>query len=279
MSLEDDPVDHPDAGHFPPLTGPRDPPVFSFVPGASARALLLCDHASAAVPAALDGLGLPEAAFARHIAIDLHAADVTHGLAARLGVPAFLHGCSRLVIDANRAWDDATLCPAVSDGTAVPGNVALSEHARRCRWEQLHQPYHRAIDAWLHERLRAGDRPALVSIHSFTPELGGEKRRWPVAALWNRDGRMAQPFLRALRELDGLDAGDNVPYSGRVGFGYTMAMHAEPHGLPHLLIELRQDVLATPAQREAWIDLLARRLTPLIDDPALRRPFCVASAD
>ena len=34
-----------------------------------------------------------------------------------------------------------------------------------------------------------------------------------------------------------------------------------------------QDVLATPAQREAWIDLLARRLTPLIDDPALRRPF------
>ena len=201
------------------------------------------------------------------------------GFAPRLGVPAFLHGCSRLVIDANRAWDDATLCPAVSDGTVVPGNVALSERARRCRWEQLHQPYHRAIDAWLHARLHAGDRPALVSIHSFTPELGGETRRWPVAALWNRDGRMALPFLRALRELDGLDAGDNVPYSGRVGFGYTMAMHAEPHGLPHLLIELRQDVLAAPAAREAWIDLLARRLSPLLDDPALSRPFDASRDD
>lgn len=279
MPFDDDPVGDPHAGAFPPLTGPLDPPVFTHVPGASTRALLLCDHASDAVPAALGRLGLPDAAFARHIAVDLHAADVTRALSARLGVPAFLHGCSRLVIDANRTWDDATLCPSVSDGTVVPGNIALPEHARRCRWEQLHQPYHRAIAGWLHARLLAGECPAIISIHSFTPELGGEKRRWPVAALWNEDGRMAQPFLRALRELDGLDAGDNVPYSGRVGFGYTMATHAEPHGLPHLLIELRQDVLADAAERAAWIDRLALRLSALIDDPALHRPFNAAAGD
>lgn len=273
MSFDDDPVGDPNALHFPPLTGPQDPPVYTFVPGDSTRVLLLCDHASAAVPAALQRLGLPDDAFARHIAVDLHAAEVTRGLAARFGAPAFLHGCSRLAIDANRTWEDATLCPAVSDGTVVPGNIALSEHDRRRRWEQLHQPYHRAIAAWLHDRLVAGDCPALISIHSFTPELGGEKRRWPVAALWNRDGRMAQPLLRALRELDGLDAGDNEPYSGRVGFGYTLAAHAEPHGLPHVLIELRQDVLAAPVHRDAWVDLLARRLTPLLEDPALFRPF------
>jgi predicted N-formylglutamate amidohydrolase len=260
-----------DAG--PGLIGGLDPPAYTFLPGASARALLLCDHASAAVPASLAQLGLPPSEFARHIAVDLHAAVVTRALAARLGLPAFLHGYSRLVADANRAYDDPTLCPAVSDGTLVPGNRDLGEAARRQRWREIHQPYHRAISAWLHARMADGESPALISIHSFAPELGGVRRRWPIAALWNEDGRMALPFMRALRELDGVDVGDNEPYSGRVGFGYTMAEHAEACGLPHLLIELRQDVLDDEAQRAHWIDLIARRLAPMLEDPSLYRRF------
>lgn len=266
------------ADDAPGLIGAQDPPVYTFLAGVSTRALLLCDHASAAVPASLAQLGLPPSEFARHIAVDLHAADVTRALAARLGLPAFLHGYSRLVIDANREYDDATLCPAVSDGTLVPGNRDLNETARRQRWRQIHQPYHRAVSEWLHARMAAGECPAVISIHSFAPELGGVRRRWPIAVLWNEDGRMALPFMRALRERDGLDVGDNEPYSGRVGFGYTIAEHAETYGLPHLLIELRQDVLADEAQRAQWVDLIAQRLSPLLDDPALYRRFEPAMA-
>ena len=255
------------------LIGPHDPPVWTCLPGASTRALLLCDHASAVVPAKLAQLGLPDSAFREHIAVDLHAAAVTRLLAARLGLPAFLHGYSRLVIDANRYYDDATLCPAHSDGTTVPGNLDLDHAARRQRWQQLHQPYHRAIADWLRPHLDAGAFPALISIHSFAPELGGQSRRWPISVLWNEDGRIAQPFMDALRTLDGLDVGDNEPYSGRVGFGYTIAEHAEARGLPHLLIELRQDLLESASQREQWADLIARRLAPLLDDPALYRRF------
>lgn len=251
------------------LIGPHDPPAWTCLPGASTRALLLCDHASAAVPATLAQLGLPEAAFQEHIAVDLHAAAVTRLLAARLGLSAFLHGYSRLVVDANRSFDDPTLCPAISDGVLVPGNVDLDRASRRQRWQQIHQPYHYAISEWLRPRLDAGESPALISIHSFAPELGGQARRWPIAVLWNRDGRIAQPLMHALRALDGLDVGDNEPYSGRVGFGYTIAEHAEAHGLPHLLIELRQDLLESAAQREHWADLISRRLAPLLDDPAL----------
>lgn len=265
--------DHHDRFEAPALIGPQDPPVYTTIEGASGKVLLLCDHASAAVPRALGRLGLPDHAFERHIAVDLHAAAVTGLLAARLGLPAFLHGYSRLVIDANRGFDDPTLCPEISDGTSVPGNLGLEPAARALRWQQIHQPYHRAIADWLRPRMRAGESPALISIHSFAPELGGQSRRWPIAVLWNRDGRLALPFMRALREQDGLDVGDNEPYSGRIGFGYTVAVHAERYGLPHLLIELRQDVIAGEAGAAHWADLIARRLTPLLADPMLYRRF------
>jgi predicted N-formylglutamate amidohydrolase len=257
----------------PALLGPQDPPPYRFQPGVHPHAVLLCDHASAAVPASLQQLGVAAAEFGRHIAVDLHAAAMTRLLAERLGLCAFFHGYSRLVVDANRAYGDAALCPATSDGTLVPGNCHLSEAARRQRWEHIHQPYHHAVSAWLQTQLTAGHWPAVLSIHSFTPELGGQNRRWPISVLWNQDQRLAQPFMEALRRLDGIDVGDNEPYSGRVGFGYSIAEHAESRGLPHLLIELRQDVIAEPAQRTWWADLIARRLEPLLADAGLYRRF------
>jgi len=70
--------------------------------------LILCDHASNAVPPDLGDLGLPEAEFERHIAYDIGAAAVTRSLARRLGAPAILTRFSRLVIDPNRGRDDPT---------------------------------------------------------------------------------------------------------------------------------------------------------------------------
>lgn len=257
------------------LIGPGDPPVYEYVPGASTRALLLCDHASNAVPRSLDRLGLPDEAFGHHIAMDLHAEQVTRLLANEMGLPAFLHGYSRLVVDANRRLGCATLCPAVADGTPVPGNAGLGEAARMQRWQQIHQPYHHAIADWLRLRREQGIHPALISIHSFTERLrvGGGDRPWPIAVLWNRDGRMALPFMAAVREREGVLVGDNEPYSGRDSFDYTIVEHAECNGLPHLLIELRQDVIATEAGREHWSRLLARTIAPLLADPHLYTPF------
>ncbi len=273
MSLANALAARPESEEPDKLIGPRDPPPFEYLPGASAHALLLCDHASAAVPAALAGLGLPDDAFSNHIAVDLHAGDVTRRLAAQLGLPAFLHGYSRLVADANRHFDDPTLAPTISDGIVVPGNAGLDEASRQRRWQQIHQPYHRAIAGWLQAQFAAGQVPALISVHSFAAEVGGARRPWPVAVLWNQDGRMALPFMAHLREHEGLDVGDNEPYSGREGFGYTMVAHAEAHGLPHLLIELRQDLLDSADQRARWAGVLARSLAPLLEDAQLFRRF------
>lgn len=257
------------------LLGPNDPPAYRCLPGKDTRALLLCDHASNHVPEALAGLGLPPAELERHIASDLHAEALTVLLAQALQLPAVFHGVSRLVVDANRYFDDPSLCPEHSDGTAVPGNIGLGQRQRQQRWQQLHQPYHRAIAGWLGQRLAAGMYPALIAIHTFTPRLrdGSGTRPWHVGVLWNADGRMALPFMAWMREREGLVVGDNQPYSGRDGFGYTMAEHAEARGLPHLLVEVRKDLLATPQQRREWCDRLVRAISPLLADAALFQPW------
>ena len=116
------------------LLGPGDPPPFTIVnPHGAAPAVLLCDHASNAVPAALGDLGLDEATRSRHIAWDIGAAEITRHLTESLGAPAVLSGYSRLVVDCNRSYDDPTAMRQISDGTVVPGNRGLDATARALR--------------------------------------------------------------------------------------------------------------------------------------------------
>ena len=109
-----------------PLLGPDDPPPFTlFNPEGQAPLVLVCDHASNAIPAGLDQLGLGPAELTQHIAWDIGAAGVARRLALRLDAPAVLGGYSRLVVDCNRAPGDATSIVEISDGIVIPGNRAL----------------------------------------------------------------------------------------------------------------------------------------------------------
>ena len=226
--------------------------------------LLTCDHASAAIPRSLAGLGLPPAAVAEHIGWDIGAAEVTRRLTPFLDAPALLSGYSRLVVDCNRDPEDPSSIPESSDGIAVPGNRALSPAARAGRVAACFAPYHAAITARLDAFLAAGIAPALVSIHSFTPVMKGAARPWHVGILWDRDPRLAQPLLAALRADATLQVGDNQPYSAREPAGYTVRHHAEARGLPHVAIELRQDLVADPAGAEAWARRLAHALAQIL---------------
>lgn len=232
-----------------------------------ARVLLLCDHATNHVPEEFgdDGLGLPAAEMARHIAFDVGARGVTLELARRLGAAALLTRFSRLVIDPNRGEDDPTLVMRLYDGTVVPGNRAVTPAEVRRRLERYHRPYHRAIEARLDAMLAAGRLPAIVSMHSYTPQLRARPPRpWQVGVLWHRDGRLALPLIARLR-AEGLCVGDNQPYSGELE-GDTLSRHGTARGLPHVLIELRQDLIATPAGEAAWAARLAPILSEVIEE-------------
>jgi predicted N-formylglutamate amidohydrolase len=245
------------------LLAPGDPPAVQLLNEAGAsRCLLICDHASAAIPAMLDGLGLDADRRRLHIAWDIGIAEVTRRLSLLLDAAAVLSGYSRLVIDCNRRLDDPTSIAAESDGVAVPGNRGLDAAARAARAEACFWPYHRAIAAAIARMRTRGRSPALISLHSFTPVMDGFERPWHIGVLWNRDGRLPLPLLAALRQDPALSVGDNQPYDGRAGRGYGVAMHGEGEGLAHVLLEIRQDLIDTHHGAEAW----AQRLAPLLGD-------------
>jgi predicted N-formylglutamate amidohydrolase len=230
--------------------------------------LVVCDHASPVIPLAHGNLGLSETDRLSHVAWDIGAAQVAHGLSRRLRCPAVLAGVSRLVIDCNRRPGDPSSIPAVSCGVAVPGNHSLDEDEAADRAERWFWPYHRQISAQLTRLRRFGAAPAVVSVHSFTPVMNGCLRPWHVGVLWNRDPRMAVPLLKALGRQSGLVVGDNQPYSGRE-INHTLDTHAGAAGLPHLSFEIRQDLIADAAGAESWAALLAEVLAPVMAEPKL----------
>jgi predicted N-formylglutamate amidohydrolase len=231
--------------------------------------LFVCDHASNIIPGALAGLGLGSAELDKHIAWDIGAGNVAVALAAHFHVPVVLAATSRLVVDCNRNLDDPTAFPIISDGAAVPGNVGLDEAARQARADTYYWPYHHAIRDKLRELESLAAAPALIAVHSFTPTMDGEGRPWHIGALWDKDPRIAVPLINALRSRGGLVVGDNEPYSGRHPADFTLDHHAEAEGLPHLGIEIRQDLIDTPAGVAEYAQILADRLGPILEDRQL----------
>ena len=255
-----------------PLLGPDDPAPVSIVnPGGLAPVLLICDHASNAVPAALHGLGLVERDLHCHIAFDIGAAEVTQLLATKLDAPGVLAGYSRLVIDTNRGLDHVDSIVGASDGTVIPCNADISPEDIRSRTEACFWPYHRRIGSGLAGFAMRGQRPAVIAIHAYTPVLGGIQRPWHIGVLWGDDGRIATPLIAVPRSHASLVVGDNEPYSGRLQYGYSMDVHAGEIGLPHVLIELREDLIATPEDLERTAFLLVDALAPILADTALYR--------
>ncbi len=253
------------------LLGPNDPPPFTVVnPNGQALVVLVCDHASNAIPARLNQLGLSPADLERHIAWDIGAARVTRLLAERFDAPAVLGGYSRLVIDCNRPPGSPTSIAEVSDGTHVPGNKNISDFLIETRVNEVFLPYHYAITRMLAQRWRHGHgrAPALIAIHSFTPVMSGFRRPWHLGVLWNRDPRLALPLLERFQADPELCVGDNQPYSGRE-VGYTMDTHGGAAGLPHVEIEIRQDLLADPAGCKRWATLVGEVLEAALRDPSL----------
>jgi len=216
--------------------------------------LFLCDHASNRLPEG--ALGLDRGLLATHIAYDIGAAALTRALALTYGAPAFLGGWSRLLIDLNRGADDPTLVMKLSDGSVIPGNARVDSGEVARRIAHYHAPYHAAIDAALD---RMGPQAVVVSMHSFTPAWKGSPRPWEVGVLYDRDTRLSTPLMARLKRA-GFTVGDNEPYSGALE-GDTLYQHGTLRGLPHVLIEIRQDLIASEGAAQAF----ASRLHPILD--------------
>lgn len=218
--------------------------------------VLVCEHASAAIPEAEQGLGLSGTDLRQHIAWDIGALGVAQTLSAELDAPLVACNYSRLLVDCNRFPDAADAFVRTSDGVVIPGNQQLSAAERAARLSSIHQPFHAAISALLDQRVA----PVVVAVHSFTPVMGGQARQVQLGLLADRDTRLAEAMWRHAAVLTPWDTRVNQPYDANSGVSYTARVHALARQAPHVLLELRQDLIASPSAQQDAAELLAALL-------------------
>jgi predicted N-formylglutamate amidohydrolase len=225
--------------------------------------LVVCEHAANRVPRSLGSLGLQPADICRHIAWDLGAIEVAEGIARRLDGMLVVQRYSRLVVDCNR---DPMLPDAIttfSEDTAIPGNVGIDERERARRLAEVWAPFHDAVDRVVTDRIAAGRPTALVTVHTFTPVYRGVSRPWHVGIISTDERRLAEGALEALRRDPALIVGDNEPYSAKDNVDYTIRRHGRDRGLPHIMIEIRNDIIGDKGGQQAWVERLAEILEGL----------------
>lgn len=238
----------------------HEPPPCTVLNGdAQTPVLLVCDHASRRLPVSLGDMGLDPPALRCHLAVDIGAGTLTRQLAASLSVTAVLCEYSRLVVDCNRQLLDPGAFLEYGDGVVIPGNRNLRAEQKTLRAESVYWPYHNAIGEEIKRLQALGTPPAVLAIHSFTPVLNGVSRPWHMGILWDTDKRLSDVFLKELGDA-GFLVGDNEPYSGKAPQDFTIDNHAEANGLPHVGIEIRQDLI----DDEAGVTEIAEVLVGII---------------
>ncbi len=246
------------------LLAPDERPVFDVSEGGGPF-VVVCEHASNRLPRALGRLGLAPGDLVRHIAWDPGAQELATHIAEATASALVLQRYSRLAIDCNRDPAVADAVSVLSETTPIPGNDGLAPEARQARIDEVWAPFHDALAAVLDRRAAVGRPTALVTVHSFTPVFRGVSRPWHVGIISTDDHHLADAMLAVLRRDPSLVVGDNEPYKGKDNVDYTIRRHGRDRGLPHVMIEVRNDLIASPADIAAWGERLTAALVESVD--------------
>jgi predicted N-formylglutamate amidohydrolase len=243
------------------LLDPDEAPPFTVEhPDGTSPFFLTADHAGKLLPRRLGDLGVSAAERERHIGWDIGIAGTSRRLADKLDAFLILQTYSRLAIDCNRSPEVASSICVLSELTEIPGNRNLSAAQRQMRAAEIFEPYQARIVAELDRRKAQGRPTVLIAMHSFTPVYKGVARPWHIGVLYNRDPSFAH-ILRDLLKTEGdLVVGDNEPYFISDESDYGIPVHGERRRIPHVELEIRQDLIAGEAGQEAWAGRLARLL-------------------
>jgi predicted N-formylglutamate amidohydrolase len=241
------------------LEADEPPPVLEYRRDGRSPFVIAVDHAGRRIPKRLGNLGLPLSELDRHTALDVGALEVAMRVSATLDAPLVAQRYSRLVIDCNRTPGAETSIPTMAESLEVPGNVGLSEEEIAARRSEIFEPYHARLRAVLYERQAARRPTILVTQHTMTNVLKGVRRKMHAAVLYERDRRFAGIVLEMLRRNEELLIAENEPYLVQLTH-YTVPHHAEPHALPYVEVEIRQDLVTDEAGQTEWAHRIADAL-------------------
>lgn len=237
-------------------------------PDARGPALVVCEHASAAIPGVYGDLGLkPEDRYS-HAVWDPGARGVALRLAQALEAPLIACRVSRLVYDCNRPPEAPDAIPEKSELIDVPGNAGLTEEQRQRRCRDVYRPFCEAVQAAIATRKAQGLETALITVHSFTPTYYGKHRPVEIGVLHDDDSRMADAMLSAASALAHRRVERNQPYGPADGVTHSLRIHGLDQGLANVMIEIRNDLITNEKEEAVMADELL----------TLMRPFWSASS-
>ncbi len=225
-------------------------------------AVCMVEHARNAIPSALRGLGVDETHLRDHIAWDIGIEAVTRALSDLLDAPAIYCLYSRLIIDVNRPLSHPELMRGESDGVEIPGNRNLSDAEKAERTAGIYHAYHNAgYD--LVASVRRRHEPMIIGMHSCAARLRrGMPRPWHIGlSTYDSDALMER--MAALLRQDQIVVGIHEPYDTRDYFETSLDLHGRSKGLPNILVEIRQDLIADDAGALEWAGIMERTLRAL----------------
>ncbi|MBK0399430.1 N-formylglutamate amidohydrolase [Limibaculum sp. M0105] len=252
------------------LLSPEEGPAVEVInPAGRGAIVLVCEHASNRIPHRLGDLGLSAEARLSHIAWDPGALPVAMRLSKEFDAPLVAARFSRLVFDCNRPAERADAMPERSEIFDVPGNRALTAPDRAQRVREIAEPFCETLAGVIDDRVAAGRPTALVTIHSFTPVYFGQARSVELGILHDADSRLADAMLVHAASETGLRTERNEPYGPASGVTHTLKAHALTRGLPNVMIEIRNDLIADAAAQGRVAAGLARALRPALRELGL----------
>lgn len=244
------------------LLGKTDPtPVEVLYGEKPSDMVLVCEHAGRAIPQSLGTLGISDEVLNSHRGWDIGAEMVARQMANLLEAPLVIQHYSRLVIDCNRPPFTPQSIPCESDHAHIPGNIAACHSEKAARVKVIFDPMNAAI-----KRLFKTPRRAAFSIHSFTPEMDGKPRPWHAGFLTRASLGTAESLIMAIsKRQPELTLAINEPYTIDNETDWFIPHYAEALGLPHCLIEIRNDQIDHPEGARFWAELLAEAIIELME--------------
>lgn len=220
--------------------------------------LFSCEHASPSVPNHLKkNLNVPEAVLRSHRGFDRHALDFAQNLAQQLRVPLYSGKWTRLLIDLNRSLGQPGLWSKYSD--------CFNKSEKAEIVAKYYQPFRKDVKQAINSLKPCKIRPVLhLSIHSFTPQLRGERRDFHLGLLFDPkhdfEKEMANTLRRnLLKDYPRLKIVFNKPYKGTDDGHTTQLRGLFSTYYAGIEIELRQNLAKN--QRERILDSLAKTLS------------------
>jgi len=236
------------------MTQDQQPAAVLHNPAAQGNVLLVCEHASNRFPTSFGNLGLDIEAKNSHAAWDPGALAVAEHMSELLDAKLVASTVSRLIYDCNRPPEASGAMPPKSEKFIIPGNQNLSDVARQQRVEQVYRPFL----LLLYETIASAvNEPILATIHSFTPVYNDRSRAVEVGILHDSDTRLADAMLTLAPQFTDLNVQRNDPYGPEDGVTHTLKLHGLENGLNNVMIEVRNDLIATCEDQKNVARMLA----------------------